>query len=158
MISSLQDWQRALLEVVLIIILQRGEDRLNWLTSTFATLLNSEGSEGYWHLQNHLMGLQQTVTDCLVSLNAYYWWLNVDGKSKRGYSSQTAFMMIRHRLELIPAMRYVNKQRASQRNSDMLCRVEHSITFVVSREFMYSQHVPPPGLLIAPALLFIGKK
>lgn len=68
MISSLQDWQRALLEVLLIIILQRKEEKLNWLTSTFATLLNSLKSKATQHLLNHLTGLQ---ADCLPGLNAY---------------------------------------------------------------------------------------
>lgn len=42
------------------------------LLQHYLTLLRQkQPSEGYGHLLNHLTGLQQNITDCLVGLNAY---------------------------------------------------------------------------------------
>lgn len=133
----INSWQWALLEVLLIIILQREEDRLYWLTSTFATLLNSLEAKATQILTSAESFDRAAANHywCLVVLNAYYWWFNLGEKTQRGYSSETALMMIEHWPELIPTMRYVrNKGQA-----DMLCIVKHSITFVV---YCTSQHAP----------------
>lgn len=52
-------------------------------------------------------------------------------------------MMIKHWPKLDPPMRYVKKQRASQHKSDMLCSVQHSITFVVSISVYVRANMPP---------------
>lgn len=42
------------------------------LLQHYLTLLRQkQPTEGYGHMLNHLTGLQQTITDCLVVLNAY---------------------------------------------------------------------------------------
>lgn len=80
MTSSLQDWQWALVEVFLIIILQREEERLDWLTSTLATLLNSlKAQAAQWRNPTSAESFDEAAANRyqLSGGSEYYWWLNL---------------------------------------------------------------------------------
>lgn len=116
----ISSWQEALLDVLLITILQREgeeeEDRLHWLTSTFATLLNplEANTTQIVTSAESFDGAAANHYWCLVVWNAHYWWFNLDEKTS---ISETACLLnLLNWTEQIPAIRYIKtKGKASQK-------------------------------------------
>lgn len=80
----ISSWQEALLDVLLITILPREEeDRLYWLASTFATLLNplEANTTQIVTSAESFDGAAANHYWCLVVRNAHYWWFNLDEKT-----------------------------------------------------------------------------
>lgn len=154
MISSLQDWQRARLEFVLIIILQRAGERWNWLTFTFATLLNSlKAKANRWRIPTSAESFDEAA-----ALLYQHTWLNLDEKTKTGHSSQTALVVIKHWLQLFLPMRYVKEQRAS--HATHTCRAALSIASLLSWASVFTDQLScanTPFDITAPSSSIKGK-
>lgn len=162
MISSLQDWQWALLEVLLIIILQRVEERLYWLTSTFATLLNSlKAKAAHWGIRTSAESFDRAAANC--------YWLS-GGSERLLLMIKSRWKRLReviaHRLPLWWLSTdqsffqrwgmWKNKGQANATGTRCAVLSIASLLSWASVSMDYPTS-PPPGLLISPALPFLKK-